>query len=141
MRDRQSIFFSSPAIDLEGNEQGESLNSTRSVAEHSERAEEEEHLDDPLGIGNLSKSFEQLVEKINDRVTQLSTQALHSAQGEQSAIERSQIRKSDDEIKRLRRLISQCEEFELDFLKIGQIADIAKEFKARIQALEKDVYA
>lgn len=140
MRDRQSIFFSLPGIDFEGNGVDECQND-----DHGESSEQpsgnpsDTYTEDPLGIGLLNKNFEHLVEKINERVKLLSSQVLQSVQGEQYAIQKNQIQKSDHEIKRLKQLIAQCEEFELDFQKISQIGDFAKEFKSRILALEKDM--
>lgn len=135
-----------PTGDLEGTELDTGvvqdvleLNPSASPRESSAGVVDEGHTDDPLGIGQLSRNFEQLVEKINERVRLLSSQVLQSVEGEQYAIGKSQIQASDNEIKRLKQLITQCDEFELDFLKIGQIADIAKEFKLRILALEKAI--
>lgn len=94
---------------------------------------------DPLGISQLQNDFEALILKITERVNSLSQQAMKSAQLEQSSIESLQIKRADEEIKRLKALISQCEEFDLDFQKIGQIGEFAKEFKKRILDLEKQL--
>lgn len=94
---------------------------------------------DSLGISQLQADFEALILKVTERVNSLSQQAMKSAQLEQSSIESLQINRADEEIKRLKALISQCEEFDLDFQKIGQIGEIAKEFKKRILELEKQL--
>lgn len=95
--------------------------------------------DDPLGISQLSQTFEQLIAKITERVQLLTSQVLQSVEREQEVISGAQLATADAEIKRLRGLIAQCEEFDVEFAKIGQIADFAKEFKVRIMALEKEL--
>lgn len=43
---------------------------------------------------------------------------------------------ADEEIKNLKELMKQCDTFEMDFIRLRQIADIVQEFRERIETIE-----
>lgn len=43
---------------------------------------------------------------------------------------------ADEEIRKLKELMKQCDAFELDFMRLKQIGEIVKEFKERIEVIE-----
>lgn len=133
--------------------------------------------EDPLGITQLNQDFESLIAAIGTRVQNLATQALNSAQYQQSQIieqisgpsnsssssnpnlsvskgqspqsvqkkksssglfsrKKEQPLTADEEIRKLKELMKQCDAFELDFMRLKQIGEIVKEFKERIEVIE-----
>lgn len=93
--------------------------------------------EDTLGIARLTQDFEVLIDTIAARVESLTSQALQSSKERNQEIQDTSILKADQEIHALKNFLKQCDEFELDFLKIQQIGEIVKEFKIRIQQAEK----
>jgi spore germination protein YaaH len=88
---------------------------------------------------NLSRDFNELVAAIINRVQELTETTNKSVQYTYNQIERNDIRAANDQIRQLRDIIKQCDELEVDFLKIRQIGQIALDFKQRLQAIERSL--
>lgn len=110
------------------------------VSDHSQPQEEEhsynEEEDDPLGVKRLALSFDYLLYKIQDRVTQLAEQTHLSVERTVGDAE-EQLVLVEESITRLRALTRTCDEIETEFLGVEQIGVIVREFTNRLDALER----
>ncbi|KAI5795525.1 hypothetical protein EDC01DRAFT_614744 [Geopyxis carbonaria] len=93
---------------------------------------------EPRALAQLSAHFDGLLQAITSRVENLSQQTLKST----NAYHRRANNVSDHatmEIERLREIMRQCDELQIEFLKIKRIGEIVKGFRQRVETLEQRI--
>jgi hypothetical protein len=92
--------------------------------------------EDVFEVAQLHQNFSQLVEGISQRVNSLSESARKSVMATHRHLLDDEIARADKQIGELKNVMAQCDELEVELLKIRQIGEIARGFKDRILDLE-----
>ncbi|KAK6200241.1 uncharacterized protein RJT21DRAFT_114667 [Scheffersomyces amazonensis] len=95
---------------------------------------------DPLEIKQLALSYDYLIYKINDHIANLADDTYETIRHKQSLIEINYFEDQLDlpgQLQEVDRLLEQCNQLELDFLKLDQLRMFIGDFKNRIDALER----
>jgi transposase len=95
--------------------------------------------EDVFGLQQLAEHYQQLIESITKRVETLSATASQSTQCVHQRVCDKELVAVDGAMKQLRIVMKQCEELEVELLKIQQIGFIVDGFRDRILSLEKQL--
>jgi len=93
---------------------------------------------DPRALARLSEHFDDLLSTITVRVENLSQQTLKATNAHHRRAS-SVADHATREIERLREILRQCDELQIEFLKIKRIGEIVKGFRARVEVLEQRI--
>ncbi|MCJ1335781.1 hypothetical protein MMC09_001055 [Bachmanniomyces sp. S44760] len=95
------------------------------------------HLD-TSSLSVLASHFDHLMSSIGSRIDYLSQLTEESTQRQAAGVART-IREADREIDRMRELLGQIDELEVEFDKVRRIRDIVKGFRGRVEGLERRI--
>ncbi|PVH14212.1 uncharacterized protein CXQ87_002339 [Candidozyma duobushaemuli] len=97
--------------------------------------------DDPLRIKDLAVSYDYLMYKIHDHIASLSETTFSSVESKQRLIEQDYFQQQlqlDKNIADAQALLDQCDDLELQFMKLDQLYSFVDDFKDRVARLEKE---
>lgn len=97
--------------------------------------------DDPLEIKDLSVKYDYLIYKINDHIANLAEITHQSVTTKRKLIDEEYFDHQlhlDDQLKDADRLLHECAELEILFLKLDQLYMFVGDFKERISVLEQE---
>lgn len=101
----------------------------------SESESEELQLTDPLGIKQLSLTFDYLMYKIKDRVDGIGEECQRYVEVQEQQVD-EQLEAVQLAIDSLKRVIGQCDEIAAEFQMVEQIALIVRDFTDRLDKLD-----
>ncbi|KAK6463156.1 hypothetical protein DFJ63DRAFT_334713 [Scheffersomyces coipomensis] len=95
---------------------------------------------DPLEIRKLALSYDYLIYKINDHISNLADTTYESITTKQKLIEVNYLEDQlnlSQELTEIDQLLDQCNQLEMEFLKLDQLQIFINDFKNRIEVIEK----
>ncbi|ANB12654.1 hypothetical protein AWJ20_916 [Sugiyamaella lignohabitans] len=104
-----------------------------------EHEEHEEHEEDIFGISKFAGDFAELVSAVGNRINEMSETARKSVASNHQHLVRNEIAIADDQMAQLKSVLTECDDLELELMKIRQIGEIAKSFKIRMLAIEEQL--
>lgn len=97
--------------------------------------------DDPLKIKDLAVSYDYLMYKIHDHITTLAEKTYESVQKKQQLVENDYFHDQlhlDENIADAQELLKQCDEIQLQFMKLDQLYVFVEDFKKRLMVVESE---
>lgn len=97
--------------------------------------------DDPLRIKDLAVSYDYLMYKIHDHIESLLETTFQSVETKQRLIEQDYFEDQlhmDENIAQAQKLLKQCDDLELLFMKLDQLYLFVDDFKTRVAYLETE---
>lgn len=93
---------------------------------------------DSSSLAQLSRYFDSLMSQVQRRIEYLSGQSTVFAEGQYGRAD-GLIEAADAEIARFHEILRQIDELEEDFDRISNIRDIVRGYRARVEAMERDL--
>lgn len=97
--------------------------------------------DDPLRIKDLAVNYDYLMYKIHDHIALLLETTFSLVESKQRLIEQDYFQQQlqlDKNIADAQALLDQCDDLELQFMKLDQLYLFVDDFKDRVARLEKE---